>query len=94
MFGELFAGFEGVVHYLSEDGGVVGEVLGESGEDLDEPGVGVMLELVRMIGTGDRGTGRWVAERGERIKREKQAGVEEWLAGAWGEMRCEWNLCL
>jgi len=77
VFEELFAGFQGVVHYLSEDGEIE---VGVEEEDLGEPGIGSMLELVRMIGTADEGTMRWVAEEEERIKREKEERIEEWLA--------------
>ena len=48
-----------------------------------------MLELVKMIGTGDEDTRRWVAEEEERIKRGKEERIEQWLADASGETECE-----
>ncbi|KAF8419432.1 hypothetical protein EV426DRAFT_288333 [Tirmania nivea] len=77
VFEELFAEVQGVVHYLSEDEEIE---VGALEEEEDAPRVGSMLELVRMIGTADEATMRWVAEEDERINGEREEWIEEWLA--------------
>jgi len=72
IFEELYAGFEGVVHDFPEEDD-------DDGEDVDEPEVHGLLELVRMIGTGDESIRRWVMEEEERVRKEKETRVEEWL---------------
>ena len=83
IFEELLDGFRGPVHDVSEDeeeGMEAGLVV----EDDDEPGVASYLEFARMFGMGDEYTRQLLVEEDERIEREKQARVMEWLASAVG----------
>ena len=79
VFEELYADFPGVIHYLSEDGEADREQIETQGDEYPEvPG---LLELLKMIGTGNEGLKRWMEEEEKRIGGEKEERVRLWLTG-------------